>query len=83
MSETVVAFSLFPGDSVVLIALLGIIAGALTGRLAGGIRVVFFLFSLALALGLGHLLANLGLFATMTELIGFKNPLWQLLIPVC
>jgi len=81
MSGTVLAFSLFPGDSVVLIALLGIIAGALTGRLAGGIRVAFFMCSLALALGLGHLLANLGLFATITELIGFRNPLWQLLIP--
>ena len=81
MPKTVVAFSLFPGDSVVLVALLGIVAGALAGRLAGGIRVVFFLLSLALALGFGHLLANLSLFATMTELIGFKIPLWQLLIP--
>jgi len=77
----VVAFSLFPGDSVVLIALLGIVGGALAGRLAGGIRVAFFLLSLALALGFGHLLANLSFFATMTKLIGFKNPLWQLLIP--
>ena len=76
-----VAFSLFPGDSVVLIALLGIVGGALAGRLAGGMRVAFFLLSLGLALGFGHLLTKLSLFATMTELIGFKNPLWQLLIP--
>ena len=80
-AKTVFAFSLFPGDSVVLIALLGIVVGALAGRLAGGIRVAFFLLSLALALGFGHLLTNLGLFASMTELIGFINPLWQLLIP--
>jgi hypothetical protein len=76
-----VAFSLFPGDTVVLFVLLGITVGALAGRLAGGIRVAFFLFSLVLALSLGHLLAGLGLFAKMTELIGFKNPLWLLLIP--
>ena len=75
------AFSLFPGDTVLLIVLLGIIVGALGGRLMGGIRVAFFLLSLALALSLGHLLAGLGLLATMTELIGFKNPLWLLLIP--
>jgi len=76
-----VAFSLFPGDTVVLIVLLGVALGALSGRMAGGIRVVFFLLALGLALGFGHLLAGLGLFAAMTELIGFENSLWQLLIP--
>jgi len=81
MSEAVTAFSLFPGDSVVLIALLGITIGALAGRLAGGIRVAFFLLSLTLALGFGHLLAQLELFATITKLVGFENPLWQLLVP--
>jgi len=81
MPKTVVIFSLFPGDSVVVMALLGITAGALAGRLAGGIRVAFFLLSLALALGCAHLLARLELFATITKLVGFENPLWQLLIP--
>ena len=76
-----VAFSLFPGDTVALIVLLGVALGALSGRMAGGIRVVFFLLALGLALGFGHLLAGFGLFATVTELSGFENALWQLLIP--
>jgi hypothetical protein len=76
-----VAFSLFPGDTVALIVLLGVALGALSGRMAGGIRVVFFLLALGLALGFGHLLAGFGLFATVTELSGFENSLWQLLIP--
>ena len=76
-----VAFALFPGDSVVLIALLGIAVGGLGGRLAGGIRVGFFLAALVLGLALGGMLGKVGVFHTLTGLLGFDVPLWHLLIP--
>ena len=45
-----VAFSLFPGDSVVLIALLGLFVATFAGSMLGGMRVGMFLAATLIAL---------------------------------
>ncbi len=78
-----IAVTLFPGDSVVALVLLGVILGVLGGKMAGGIRMGFFLVATAVAfIATPHLakvkqVANLDLGSLFT----FKNVLWQFLMP--
>ncbi len=76
-----VAFSLFPGDTVVLISLLGIMVAALAGKIAGGVRSGMFLGSTIVSLIASTFLADSAAFSNLAVSIGFEYPLWKLLVP--
>ena len=75
------AFSLFPGDSVVLIALLSLLVATFAGSMLGGVRMGMLLGSSLVSWFASGYFAEFNAFNSLSDSLGFDYPAWRLMVP--